>query len=549
MTDTRVAPFTVADLLAAGLARDPEHPAIIESARTWSYAELDGLADRVAASLRRDGVGAGDRVAFLADAPVPYLAVLIGSARIASASIPINFRLAPNEVAGILADSGARVLITSSVLYAGLIDVLDRVQVILLDGPGDPRAPQWDTWLATDSSHLPSAPDDEEPAVQATSAGDSGLSASAAEAGADPTVLQMYTSGTTGRPKGVMLSDTNLAASIPEICDLWILDQSSRMLGVLPLFHIAGLGAAAGTLWSGATFVIPVEISATALLDAVAEHGITNLVLASVLLQRFIEEAASRAAAGSPTDLSSLRVVGYGAAPISQGVVRQAMTVLPCGLLQIYGLTESSGTITALREEDHDPAVPDRLRSCGRPLASVDVRIVDPASFEDLAAGEVGEIWARSAKITAGYWQAPEATSEVITSDGWFRTGDLAYADDDGYIYLCDRLRDMIITGGENVYPAEVEDVLHSYPAVAEAAVIGVPDDRWGETPNAVVVARAGTTIDEAELMAFTRDHLAHFKCPTSVHVVDALPRNATGKVLRRILREPFWSGQSRLVN
>jgi acyl-CoA synthetase (AMP-forming)/AMP-acid ligase II len=531
--------FRLAGLLDHTVAAAPDRPAVVDGAGPLSYTDLAGRAAAVGAAVVASAVAPGERVAFVADAPVSYLTVLLGAAGVGVVSIPVNHRLAPAEVAGILADSGAALLVTTAAVLAGLAatpGALDGVRTaVVLDGAGvvvDPDGPArpgavltWAEWL------------------------DRGTVAEGRAPSPDPTVLQMYTSGTTGRPKGVLLSDANLATSIPEMCGLWRLDADARMLGVLPLFHIAGLGAALGTLWSGGTFVVAASPDAGALLDDIAEHRITNVVLASVLLQRMIEEAARRVADGTPVALGSLRVVGYGAAPISQQVLRDALRLLPCGLLQVYGLTESAGTITVLRPEDHDPGSPERLRSCGRALDSLELRLADPASGAPVPVGEVGEIWVRSPRVTAGYWGAPEATAEVITEEGYLRTGDLAYADEEGYVYLCDRLRDMIVTGGENVYPAEVEDVLGWHPGVAEAAVVGVPDDRWGETPRAIVVPRPGVDLDEGEILSFLRERLSHFKCPTSVAFAETLPRNATGKVLRRALREPYWAGRSRLVN
>jgi acyl-CoA synthetase (AMP-forming)/AMP-acid ligase II len=547
----RPSTFGVGSVLAATVGSAPDRPAVIDAGRTVTYAALDLDAERVAAALGRDGVGPGQRIAFLADDVIACLTVLIGAARSGAVAVPVNGRLAPGEIGGILADSGATTLVTTSdaarrLAAEGAMPGVGRVVILdgcasAADASGDGSV-TWADWLAgtCDGAAAPG-----------------GIAAGAATAGAaagvppDRTgvVLQMYTSGTTGRPKGVLLTDDNLTASVPEICGLWGLDATSRMLAVLPLFHIAGLGSAVGTLWSGATLVVARAPAADAIVDDIEAHGITNVVLVSVLLQRMIEEADARLAAGRPADLSTLRVVGYGAAPISQQVLHDALRLLPCGLLQVYGLTESAGTICVLRPDDHDPAAPDRLRSCGRPLDSLELRLIDPTTDTAVATGDVGEIQIRSARVTQGYWQAPAATSEAITPDGWLRTGDLAWADDDGFVYLCDRLRDMIVTGGENVYPAEVEDVLGWHPAVAEAAVVGVPDDRWGETPRAVVVAAPGATVDETELIAFVRDHLAHFKCPTGVDFAADLPRNATGKVLRRVLREPYWSGHGRLVN
>ncbi|MFP5373238.1 MAG: AMP-binding enzyme, partial [Actinomycetes bacterium] len=221
-----------------------------------------------------------------------------------------------------------------------------------------------------------------------------------------------------------------------------------------------------------------------------------------------------------------------------------------CGFVQVYGLSETSGLVSTLPAQDHEPG-PRRsalLRSAGRPYPWVEVRIADVVSGEPLPPGQVGEVWTRSESVMKGYWRQPEASAEVLVADGWFRTGDAGYLDEEGYLYLTDRIKDMIVSGGENVYPAEVENVLAGHPSVADVSVIGVPDERWGETVKAVVVPVQGATVDEADLLAHARASLAGFKCPTSVDVVDALPRNPSGKVLKRELRAPYWEGRGRQI-
>jgi acyl-CoA synthetase (AMP-forming)/AMP-acid ligase II len=240
----------------------------------------------------------------------------------------------------------------------------------------------------------------------------------------------------------------------------------------------------------------------------------------------------------------------YGASPISEQVLADSVRTFGCDFLQAYGLTETTGTVVILPAEDHDPDGPNRhrLRAAGRPVPGTEARVVDAATGEDQPVGEVGEIWIRGPLVMKGYWNMPEATADAIIEGGWFRTGDAGYFDDDGYIYLYDRVKDMIVSGGENVYPAEVENALMSHPGVADAAVIGVPDDRWGETPKAMVVRASGSEVTEAELIAHCKERLATFKCPTSVDWLDALPRNPSGKILKKDLREPFWAGRERRI-
>jgi fatty-acyl-CoA synthase len=253
-------------------------------------------------------------------------------------------------------------------------------------------------------------------------------------------------------------------------------------------------------------------------------------------------------------DYSSLKGLSYGASPISEKVLVDAMRTFKCRFMQVYGLTETTGAITCLPPEDHDPVGPKQhlLRSAGKPIAGVELRVVD-AEGRDCPEGEVGEVWIRTAQNMKGYWANPKATANAFVGRqpdgmGWFRSGDAGYLKD-GYLFLHDRIKDMILSGGENIYPAEVENTLMQHPAVADGAVIGVPDDQWGEAVKAVVVLKPGARAAEAELIEFMRGRIAHYKCPKSVDFVDAIPRNPTGKILKRVLREPYWKGKTRRVN
>jgi long-chain acyl-CoA synthetase len=255
-------------------------------------------------------------------------------------------------------------------------------------------------------------------------------------------------------------------------------------------------------------------------------------------------------------DYSSLQVFVYGASPISEEVLARSVQMFKCKFWQAYGLTETTGAVVNLPPHDHDLDGPNRhrLRSCGLPGPGVEIRIVDTDSAaegqpRDCAQGEVGEIWIRSPQVMLGYWNMADETAKAITPDGWFRSGDAGYLDADGYLYIHDRVKDMIVSGGENVYPAEVENVLMGHPAIADVAVIGVPDDMWGETAKAVVVPAPGAEVTEQEIIDYARERLARFKCPTSVEWVDMLPRNPSGKILKKDLRAPYWEGRSRNVN
>jgi long-chain acyl-CoA synthetase len=299
-------------------------------------------------------------------------------------------------------------------------------------------------------------------------------------------------------------------------------------------------------MYEGCTSVIVRELDPAMIIKLIGEKRITHGFVVPALMQfMLIIPGAAEA------DYSSLKVLVYGASPISEEVLAQSVKLFKCKFWQAYGLTETTGAIVNLPPSDHDPDGPNkhRLRSCGLPGPGVEIRIVDTDTKADCPQGAVGEIWIRSPQVMKGYWQMPEETAKSINAEGWFRSGDAGYLDADGYLYIHDRVKDMIVSGGENVYPAEVENVLMSHPAIADVAVIGVPDEKWGETPKAVVVRKSGVEVTEQEIIDFARERLAKFKCPTSVDWIEALPRNPSGKILKKDLREPYWVGRERRVN
>ena len=314
----------------------------------------------------------------------------------------------------------------------------------------------------------------------------------------------------------------------------------------MPLFHIGGCGWAMVGMFFGAKSIIVREFVPNVVLDLMVEHQATNALYVPVMLQfmAMVPGAADR-------DYSSMRRIVYGASPITNEVLIAAMNVFKVPFVQVYGMTETTGGFTQLAPEDHDPTGPRAhlLRSAGAPYPWVEVRIVDLDTGEDSGPGTVGEVWTRSRQNMLGYWNKPEETARTITEDGWLKTGDAGYLDPEGFLFLTDRVKDMIVSGGENVYPAEVENTIASHPAVAEIAVIGVPHDRWGETVKAVVVLKSGATATAPEIMAFAKERLAGYKCPTSVDFTDVLPRNPSGKVLKKDLRAPFWEGRARQIN
>jgi long-chain acyl-CoA synthetase len=513
----------------AGLARvhgreRPNQPALTAGDRTLTYGELDHRSSQVAQALAAEGVGPDDRVAFLDKNSVEYFELLLGGGKLNAVNVAVNWRLAPPEVAGIVQDSEAKVFVVGQEFVPVLDKIegeLSAVKKIVVIGD-HPRHQSYDEW------------------VDAQPAEDPGI-----ESRPDDVAFQLYTSGTTGLPKGVMLTNSNLFSLLPYAAPDWGFSDASVNLVAMPLFHIGGSGYATVGLFVGCHTILMREVDPMAMLQLIPEKAITNVFAVPAVLQFMLMVPGV-----DQMDFSTLETVLYGASPISVEVLSRSIETFGARFIQAYGLTETTGAIVALMPDDHDPHGPNahRLRAAGRPMTGVELRIVTPDGA-DAALGEVGEIWARTGQNMKGYWRKPEETAATITSDGWLKTGDAGYLDGDGYLYIHDRVKDMIISGGENVYPAEIENALMSHPAVADVAAIGVPSERWGETVKAIVVKAEGTDPTPEEIIAFSREQLAHFKCPTSVDFVAELPRNPSGKILRRELRAPFWEGKDRGIN
>jgi len=314
------------------------------------------------------------------------------------------------------------------------------------------------------------------------------------------------------------------------------------VLIAMPFFHVAGVNIGLLALAQGAHGIVLGETDPAEILRLVAAKGVTYAFLVPALILFVMQHPKA-----AETDFSSLKNISYGASPISDEVLLRAKKIFGCEFLQVYGLTETTGGGTFLLPEDHEPAR-GKLRSCGRPAPGHEIRVVD-GSGKPLAAGEVGEIQIRSNNVMKGYWNKQEATAKAVCPERWFSTGDAGFFDDEGYLYIHDRVKDMIVSGGENIYPAEVENAIMGHPAVADVAVIGVPDERWGEAVKAIVVKKPGVDAAPAEIIAYARERIAGFKLPKSVDFIDVLPRNPSGKVLRKDLRAPYWEGRARQVN
>ena len=496
----------------ADLARQrPDHPALVGAERTLTYAELHANANRVANALADLGVGEQGRVAYLDLNNPEFFEVMVGASRVGAAIAPLNFRLTPTEMGRIVDDAGATVMVVGPAFE-------QMVPAIQAEAPGLKRVVRtgqdYASWLAESSAE------------------DRGR-----ESSMDDVVLQLYTSGTTGLPKGVMITNAN-CSMLMDVADHWELDETSVSLVAMPLFHIGGSGWANVALARGGTDVVVPLPDPAGLIDTIEKAGITNAFLVPAVLQMMCAVPGA-----DDRDYSSLRSVAYGASPITSAALKRSLEVFKAPLFQVYGMTETTGAITELSSGDHDPGGPREhlMRSAGKPYPWVEMKAVDPVTGNDCAPGDVGEIWTRSGQNSPGYWNKPDDTAAVFDADGWLHTGDAGYLDDEGYVFLTDRVKDMIVSGGENVYPIEVESALAEHPDVADVAVIGVPDAKWGETVKAVVVRREGSSLTEDELLSWAKERVAGFKRPRSIDFAEELPRNPTGKLLKRVLREPYW--------
>ena len=518
---------TVAGVIRAQARIRGDRAAVRCDGNEQTFDELDRRSNQVAAALLAAGVQPQERVAFLDKNGPEYFEVLYGAAKVNAVTVGVNWRLAPAELAFVIDDCEARVLVVGPELAAVADELrpqLPRLEQVIVIGADDER--DYDRWLAP---HVGAA----DPAVP-SAPGD--------------VAMQVYTSGTTGQPKGAMLTNESFSFLVPRVGEAWRFGPDSVNLVVMPLFHVSGGGWALVGMHRGALAILQREVVPADILRAIEVERVTVAALVISVVQFLMMDPAC-----ASTDFSSLELIAYGGSPPPREAMLRAVETFGCDFVQLYGMTEACGAVCALPPEDHDPDGPNaqRLLSCGKPYPWVELRVVDPESGDEVPVGETGEICVRSPQVMLGYWRQPEETAAVLDADGWFHTGDAGKVDEDGYVYLLDRVKDMIISGGENVYPAEVENVLMDHPGIADVALIGVPDERWGETPKALVIAAEGHDPDDAlakDIISFSRDRLAHYKCPTSVDYVAALPRNAAGKVLKRDLRAPFWAGRDRRI-
>lgn len=495
--------YTFAQPFGRALSTAAGSVAVVCQDRRRSYAELGSRCRRLAGAMRELGLAPQDRVGVIALNSDRYLELYLGLPAAGFVLVPVNSRLAPAEMRAILADAGV------SVVFADA------------DYPG-----------AAAVGQVLTMPDDYEDLI--ASAGELPLGDGVAE---DDLAALFYTSGTTGAAKGAMHTHRSLVSSAMHFMATWPFDRQTRWLVASPMFHTGGILATLATVWAGGTHVIMPRFDPDLAVDLIEREAVTHTLLVPTMLA-----AAARAQLARPRNVGSLRYLSHGASPISAETLRRTRRAFPgAELLHVYGTTETTPITTLLPHEERILDTP-LVRSCGQPAVGVEIRVVG-TSRADVPPGTVGEIAVRSPSVMAGYWRNPQATDEVMLRGDWYLTGDLGYTDDASYLYLVDRVKDMIVSGGENIYSTEVEDALAAHPAVEEAAVFAVPDPRWGEAVYAVVFSPRDVTADE--LAVHCRDRIAGFKVPRCIELrTEPLPKSAAGKILKRDLREPHWAGQ-----
>ncbi|WP_428311878.1 long-chain-fatty-acid--CoA ligase [Hydrocarboniphaga sp.] len=492
----------------------PQHIALVDPAGQLSFAELEKNTARFAGVLNAAGVAEAAHVGFIGKNSALYFQVLFGAMRAGCALLPLNWRLAVPELASVMADAQLSLV------------VADR-EFLAMAQAAKELAGLTFTLIEADSAR---SGDSELDARLAAAASQPAVSAAI-----DPrqTALLIYTSGTTGKPKGVCIS--HQALNYMRLCEhlepalSW--QQDDVMLMVMPNFHLVGTALALQSLYNGSTVSILAALDPGKLIDLIERDRPTICALVPTAIQMMLDHPRAATA-----DLSSLRLVMYAGSSISSTLLKRALKQLKCRFMQFYGGTELSGQVTLLRPEQHRLDDEQKLKSCGTPMPLMELRVVDPAG-NDLPHGEIGELWVRTPTIFSHYWNQPEATAASF-SGSWYRTGDAAKRDEEGFFYIVDRIKDMIVSGGENVYSTEVEQALQRHPAVNMSAVIGVADDKWGERVVAAVVLLPDQQLSAADLIEHCRQHIAGYKVPKQIHFVSSLPVTPSGKVAKRVLRD-----------
>lgn len=490
--------------------------------RITTFAQLDDAATRIANALIAAGVRPDDRVAVYAANSDRYMELCFGCFKARATLVGVNARLAPREVAYVLDDSQAKFFLIGHHFYGAAEQALAHTkvspQIIALDDahPTWTNFTDWKVSASTIEPHLEVQDDDD--------------------------VVQLYTSGTTGLPKGVQITDQNYMRffELGIQADWASYNAGDAVLIAMPMFHVAGINSAILATAQGAKAVVLETVDPVEILRLIPAQKVKHAFFVPAVINVLLQVNAKM-----PTDFSALERIFYGASPIAEELLVQAQATFGCSFTQLYGMTESLGAGTYLPPEDHAPTR-GKLRSCGKAWPGFEIECRrDDGSVCDV--GEVGEIAMRSTTIMKGYFNRADATRDTVR-DGWLYTGDAGFMDEEGFVYIHDRVKDMIVTGGENVYPAEVENAIFGHPAVADVAVIGVPDPKWGEAVKAILVLKTDAQVTEADIIGWARERIAGYKVPKSVDYTSELPRNPSGKILRRELREPFWAGHTRRV-
>lgn len=505
---------------------NPDSGFSIFGASKLTYQEASAQINKLSNAFSDAGLQKGDRFAVLSKNSVEYVLIYYAASKAGVVPVPMNYRLSPAEWVYIVNDSQSKLLMASGE-YLDAVDgikgELDSVSKYVSIGTTNTTG--WDNYGAWVDG-------------QPTTACDTFISP-------DDDLFQMYTSGTTGHPKGVVLTHRSVVANVIQCIPQVTSGLEQRFLIVAPLYHAAASFCSFCCVSQGGCLYISEEFNPGEVVRVLDEEQINHALLVPAMIQACLVAASN----GDERGYTNLEYIAYGASAIAEETLSRAMDTFKCDFIQAFGMTELSPVATLMSPDDHRRALaskPELLLSAGRAVIGSEIRVVDEDD-NPLPIGTMGEIVVRGPQVMKGYWNLPDETAEAIR-DGWMHTGDAGTLDDEGFLYIQDRIKDMIVSGGENIYPRVIEEVLFKHPAIADAAVIGVPHDRWGETVKAIVQLREGASATEDELMEFCRGRLGGFECPSSVDFIDSLPRNASGKVLKRELREPYWVGQSRRV-
>ena len=512
------------DFLSIASAICPDRDCVVSERTRYTFGQIDERTSRLASALANLGVNKGDRVAILEVNCSQYLESYYATTKVGGIFAPLNFRAKQDELGYMLNNAEATVLLVGD----RYIDMVSALR---------PQLPSVKHYISIDSKHEDMLYYDE--LLSASSPQEA-----ASEIDDEDVTMLMYTAGTTGRPKGVPLTHHSFSVYVLENVDPASPEIEEKNLLTVPLYHVAGIQALLAAIYGGRTLIMMRQFEVKEWMETVQRERVNRAMLVPTMLKRVIDDPDF-----GQYDLSSLRVITYGAAPMPFEVIKKAIEVMPwVRFINAFGQTETASTITALGPEDHvitgteeekEKKLKRLASSIGRPMSDVEIKIIDDEGRE-LPRGEVGEIVARGPRVMSGYWKDAEKTKDAFTAEGWLRSGDTGYMDEEGYIYLAGRADDLIIRGGENISPVEVENVLYSHPAIEEAAVIGIPDPEWGQQPQAIIVLKQGKTAAAEEIIEYCRASLSSFKRPRSVVFVDELPRNPMGKVLKRVLREQY---------